>query len=617
MSGPELNLEDILTDRTVEEDFLEVPLTDRVFRIFFAIAAIIFLLIFAQLLNLAAVNRDFYEKRAMANMSDIKTETAPRGIITDRFGAGLVKNDPTFNIFLAPKSLPKSSEERRAVITNAASILGLDQSEILNQIGERDWSMSDRLLLKAGLDHDELVSASAANLPGVEIEPSFKRTENIPFKFTHVIGYTGLVNKSDLNGNPNLGIDDQIGRSGLEAYYDDYLRGENGEQAALTNAQGKIESQRVTKQSVPGGHLQTFIDGGLQSYFYDRLSDALQELGRDIGVGIVINPQNGEVLALVSIPSFNANQIKNYLTAKNQPLFNRAVSGVYNPGSTIKPLVATAALVEGILDPNHEIYSPGYLDVPNPYDPERPSRFLDWRPQGWVNLYSALARSSNVYFYSVGGGFGDQKGLGIERLKKWWRKFGLDEKTNIDLVGEDTGFLPDPAWKEKTKGEPWRLGDTYNVSIGQGDFSVTPIELLNYVSAIANGGKFYQPRVMNEIKNDEGETVLKSEPVVLRDLSDEIGPVLNEVRRGMRDGVTQSYGTSYLLRDLPVAVAAKTGSAQVSNNAKTNAFFIGYAPYDNPQIAVLVLVENAREGSLNVVPVARDIFLWYYNNRIK
>ncbi|TSA46465.1 penicillin-binding protein 2 [bacterium] len=617
MPSPDLNLEDILTDRAVEEDFLEIPLTDRVFKIFLTIATIIIVLIFAQLLNLAAVNGDFYARRAVANMSDVKIESAPRGIISDRFGNKLVENNQAFNVFLVPKSLPKTSGERLAIIANAAEILNLDQGEILKQLEERDWSMSDRLILKTDLSHDELVSVAAANLPGVEIDPSFKRSENIPLKFSHVIGYTGLVNKSDLSGNSNLGIDDQIGRSGLEAFYDDYLRGVNGEKMILTNAQGKTENERVIKQSVLGDDIKTFIDRDLQSYLYDRLSGALRELGRDVGVGIVMNPQNGEVLSLVNIPSFDVNHIGNYLTNKNQPLFNRAVSGIYNPGSTIKPLVATGALVEGILDPNHEIYSPGYLDVPNPYDPENPSRFLDWRPQGWVNLYSAIARSSNVYFYSVGGGFGDQKGLGIERLKKWWQKFGLDEKTNIDLVGEDTGFLPDPVWKEKTKGEPWRLGDTFNVSIGQGDFSVTPIELLNYIGAIANGGKFYEPRIMNEIKNARGDTVLKSEPSLLRDLSNEIGSVLGDVRRGMRDGVTETYGTSYLLHDLPITVAAKTGSAQVSNNTKTNAFFVGYAPFDNPEIAVLILVENAREGSLNVVPVARDIFLWYYNNRIK
>ncbi len=616
MNSPKLNLEDILTDHSSEEDFLEIPLADRVFRFFSVLVALVFIVIFGQLLNLAAFNHSFYSSRAIANMSDIIVQSAPRGVITDRFGKNLVTNTSTYDAFLIPKSLPKNPEERLAIIEKTAEILKLDKNDVLNQIEERDWSVSDRLLLKADLDQDELVGMAAANLPGTETDPAFKRVQEIPFKFTHVAGYTGLVNRDDLKKDPGLSIDDRVGRSGLEAYYDEYLRGVNGEKEILIDARGKTESERVRERPVPGDDLGTFIDRDFQSYFYDRLNQALRELGRDVGVGIAINPRNGEVLSLINIPSFDSDNVGKYLKEKDQPLFNRAISGVYNPGSTIKPLVATAALAEGTLHPLHQIYSPGYLDVPNPYDPEHPSRFLDWRPQGWVNLYSALARSSNVYFYSVGGGFGDQKGLGITKLKEWWQNFGLDQKTNVDLVGEDVGFLPDPAWKERVKEEPWRLGDTYNVSIGQGDFSVTPIELLNYIAAVANGGKFYKPRIMNEIKNERGETVLKNEPAVLRDFSDKIGSALREVRRGMRDGVTQTYGTSYLLHDLPIAVGAKTGSAQVSNNTKTNAFFVGFAPYDDPQIAILILVENAREGSLNVVPVARDIFMWYYNNRI-
>lgn len=617
MTGSDLNLEDILTDRVVEEDLLEIPLSDRVFKNFLVLASVVFLLVFAQVLNLAAFQYPFYSKRAIANMSDVKIQAAPRGVIVDRFDNVLVKNDPSFNAFLVPKSLPKPPDDQLNIIGKAGGILGLDENAVFSSIKERDWNLTDRLLLKGNLDHDELVNLSAANLPGVEIDPSFNREQVTPFKFAHVIGYTGLVGKDDLRNNSDLTIDDEIGRSGLESYYDEYLRGVNGETLVLTDAQGKAANERVLKQVAPGDRLKTFIDRDLQSYFYDRLSSALRSLGRDVGVGIAMNPQNGEILSLVNIPSFDSNDVGQYLTAKNQPLFNRAISGIYNPGSTIKPLVATAALAEGTLDPLHQIYSPGYLDVPNPYDPEHPSRFLDWRPQGWVDLYSALARSSNVYFYSVGGGFGDQKGLGITKLKEWWQKFGLDQKTGVDLVGEDVGFLPDPDWKERTKGEPWRLGDTFNVSIGQGDFSVTPIELLNYIAAIANGGKFYEPRVMSEVDDTNGQAVKKSEPTLLKDLSPEIGSVLNDVRRGMRDGVTQTYGTSYLLHDLPLSVAAKTGSAQVANNTRTNAFFVGYAPYENPQIAILILVENAREGSLNVVPVARDIFSWYYQNRLK
>ena len=255
--------------------------------------------------------------------------------------------------------------------------------------------------------------------------------------------------------------------------------------------------------------------------------------------------------------------------------------------------------------------------MPNLYNPEKPNRFLDWKAHGWVDLYSAIAKSSNVYFYEIGGGFKDQKGLGISKLKDWWQKFGLNEKTGIDLQAEESGFLPDPEWKENATKKPWLLGDTYNVTIGQGDLLVTPIQILNYISAIANGGKIYKPRVTQLVLNDDNQVLLRNEPSVLKDLTAEVGYYLSDIRRGMRDAVRESYGTAHYLAGLPLEIAAKTGSAQVENNKKLNAFFVGYAPYENPQIAILILVEDAKEGSLNTVPVARDIFMWYYQNRIK
>ncbi len=613
----DLNLEDILTDRAVEEDLLEVPLTDKVFRRFSWISGIVIFLVLAQIVNVGVFQHGFYVKRAIANMSDIKTEVAPRGIIYDRFGNPLIKNDPAFDAFLVPSELPKDADSRSAIIARVSKLLGLQEAEVRMKIEKRDWSLRSDLLLKHAISHDEIVALSSAALQGIQITPSFERVPIIPFTFAHLLGYTGLVNESDLRGNQNLAIDDQVGRAGLERVYDTYLRGADGKTMIVTNARGERQNERVIAQPTIGDSLATYIDKDMQRYFYDELQTKIRALGRNVGVGIAMNPQNGEVLALFSIPSYDSNHVAASLNAPFNPMFNRAVSGLYSPGSTVKPLVATGALAEGILDPNHEIYSPGYLDIPNPYDPSHPSRFLDWQPQGWVNLFSALARSSDVYFYEVGGGFGDQRGLGITRLRSWWEKFGLNVTTGIDLPNENAGFLPDPQWKERVKGEPWRLGDTFNVSIGQGDLVITPIELLNYVNAIANGGKFVTPRVMKDIKDAQGNIVLKSAPSVRADISSEIGKVLPLVRQGMRDTVMKPYGTAYLLHDLPIEVAAKTGSAQVENNAKTNAFFVGYAPYQDPQIAIVILVENAREGSLNVVPVARDFFLWYYKNRMK
>jgi penicillin-binding protein 2 len=335
---------------------------------------------------------------------------------------------------------------------------------------------------------------------------------------------------------------------------------------------------------------------------------------------MAMNPQNGEVLALMSFPTFNntvmsnsgnADEKRAILSSATQPLFNRVVAGRYSPGSTIKPLHSVAILKEGIIDPRTTIFSPGYLDIPNPYDPSKPSRYLDWRYQGDVDLANAIAQSSDVYFYETVGGFGNRKGLGITRLREWWQKFLLDKKTGIDMPGEGSGFLPSPEWKEERDGRPWLLGDTYNVSIGQGDLITTPVQLLNYINAIANGGKIYQP-VLNKDA---------SRATLLADLTG-LGWEISEAQKGMRRAVISSLGTAHLLDGLPFAVNAKTGSAQVLNNTQENAFFVGYIPttsngIDNgSEISIMILVEHAKQGSSNTLPIARDVLQWYWENRI-
>ncbi len=617
MARNPIQFEDILSDRNVEERLREVPIPESSF---YGLIVVIFLIVgiaVAQLFNLNIIKNAAYAERALDNVSDAKVKVAPRGIIEDRFGKPLVENAPSFNVFLYPRLLPKDPDARAATLAKVSAILGMDEAELWKKLEERDWNVSDRILLTNEMTQDQLVELTASQGLGVSIEEGFKRAQPTPFVYSQVVGYTGLVGKDDLSADPTLVMDDEIGRGGLEEYYDEYLRGTNGKEVAFKNAKGEVRSNRVEREPKPGDNVHTFIDADFQKYFYDRLSEQLKSLGRDTGVGLAFDPRNGEVLALVSVPGFDTKHIGNAIMDERRPLFNRAVSGVYNPGSTIKPLVSIAALTEGIIDPLKKILSIGYIELPNPYNPDKPSRFVDWRPQGWVNMHDAIARSSNVYFYEVGGGFHDQKGLGIYELKKWWETFGLDRKTEIDLPGEKTGFLPDPEWKQQKTGQPWRIGDTYNVSIGQGDFSITPVELLNYISAVANGGTFYRPRVVGSV-TDQGGTVVKQMPSsVLFDISSIIGKAIPDVHQGMRDAVTKSYGTAFLLNTLPFETGAKTGTAQIENNAKTNAFFVGFAPYKDPQIAILILVENSREGSSNTVPVAKDVLLWYYNNRLK
>lgn len=616
MTRNPFDIEDVLADRAVEDTLLEVPLEVRVFRTIFGLAAAIALAIGLQVLHLSVGEHELYEARAEANVMDIRVEPAPRGIIRDRFGNALVTNVPSWSAVLVPRDLPADSDARNAILTRVAALLNEDPEALRARVAAKDWSVSDRLVLSDALSQEALLALSTEAIPGVRVERSFQRIHADPFAYSHLVGYTGRVGNTDLASNPSLHPESVIGRAGIEATYDAFLRGKDGHTTTFWNARGEEQGTAQYEPAAPGAEVRTFIDGGLQEFIYERFTRALRELGRVSGAVVALDPRSGEVRALVSVPSFESAAVAEYLAAAHDPLFNRVLQGSYNPGSTIKPLVGTAALTEGVITPDREIFSAGFIEVPNPYDPANPSRFLDNAAHGWVNIRSALARSSNIYFYEVAGGFEDQRGIGIETLKRWWERFGLGAATGIDLPGEQGGLLPDPDWKEDERDEPWRVGDTYHVAIGQGDLLVTPLGLLNSIAAIGNGGTLWRPRVVRSVV--EGNDVeFTNEPEALHDLTGEIAGALPEIREGMRDVVRQAYGTARSLSELPFGVAAKTGTAQVEGNTKLNAFFVGYAPAENPELALLVLVEDAKEGSLNTVPVARDIFLWYYNERIK
>lgn len=605
-----ITIEEVLADRR-GEDLIEVPLSSRAFFGFLAISSIFLIGILWQFISISVVNHAAYERRAIANMSDGETMYAPRGIIVDRFGVPIVENEPSFNAFLVPHELPRDADSRDAVLADARLLLGIDETAFATFLADKPWTWSGAVPLLANVSHDAIVALTARPVPGIRLEPSFRRRQRVPYAFSHVVGYTGFVNDADLARQPNLTSKNMIGRDGIEAFYDDALRGTDGSRVLYRTAQGSRAGNEVRYEPVAGKTLATSIDAGLQEYLYNRLVTGLKDLGRNSGVGIAMNPKNGEVLALVNVPGYDTNRIAAALQAPFQPLFNRAISGLYNPGSTIKPVIAIAALVEGIVTPLTQIYSPGYLEVPNPYNPSNPTRLPDAGREGWSDIYTALAKSSNVYFYEVGGGYRGKRGLGIERLRSWWALFGLAGKTNIDLVGERAGVVPNPLAREAKTGIPWGVGDTYNVSIGQGDLLVTPIELLNTVSTVANGGIVRTPYLVTAI-----DGVTSTPPAPLVDLRDRIGIAVRHVQQGMRNVVRESFGTARSLASLPLAVAAKTGTAQVENNTKINAFFVGYAPFEDPSIALLILIENAREGSVNTIPIARDIFMWYHENRL-
>ncbi len=603
-----IDFEEVISDSIspFEFDLVEKPLRKGVFYITFLSSLLIAIIFGSRVLWLSGIRGEGYQERAQSNINQTIPLIAPRGIIVDRYGEPLLQNKAIFSVFLNVGQMIKNGEESM-VVQAAKDVLNIPEEETIGLISHTDLDNITDVIIAGDIERDKVIEIENLGLNSLSIEQNYERLYS-DAAYAHVLGYVGLVSKEDLNRQDYFVLNDTIGRSGLEMQYDDLLRGNNGKVVVSHNSQGDIAEVTRATEPVAGSSLKTTIDADLQAYFYNRMWEGLQSLGRTAGAGIALDPRNGEILALVSFPSFDANNIADYLDKPHQPLFNRAISGVYNPGSSIKPIHAVAALHEKVVDTNKSIYSAGYIEIPNPYNPELPSRFLDWKAHGWVNLYSAIARSSNVYFYEIIGGFEDQIGLGIDRLYRYWQNFGFDEKTGIDLPGEAVSTLPNPERKEDLTGDIWRIGDTYNVAIGQGDLAVTPIRLISSIAAIANGGKVFVPHL---ISGDEAKVSINNSYMA---------EDFREVRQGMQDAVSKDYGTAHMLADIPMLVSAKTGSAQIADNTKTNALFVGYAAReenaDVPEIAILVLVEEAREGSLNAIPIARDILQWYYNNRV-
>jgi penicillin-binding protein 2 len=336
-----------------------------------------------------------------------------------------------------------------------------------------------------------------------------------------------------------------------------------------------------------------------------------------------MNPQTGEILSLVSIPNFDNNlfaagikpdQYSELINDDRQPLFNRAVSGTYSNGSTMKPVVAAAGLQEGVISAGSTVTCHGEIDVPNQYNPSIVYSFPCWLKSGHgtLSVEGAIAQSCDVFFYTVSGGNGDIQGLGAERLARYMHLFGLGEKSGIDLPNENEGLAPTPGWKQAAKGETWYQGDTYHMGIGQGDVLTTPLQVLNYTACFANGGTFYQPQLARQIINSDGKIVRDFRPIIKR--QNFIKPDnIEVVRQGMRQTVTS--GTAKILSSISVPVAGKTGTAEVVAGGEMQAWFTCFAPYDNPQIALTVLLEKGGEGSDYAVPVAKRILDYYFKNK--
>lgn len=605
MPKSKLNFDDIAFSKWAEENsrFLELPLSSAVFHLMGIVALFVILIVFGRLLFLNIYKGEMYKARAVSNVNKEIILPASRGIIMDRFGKPLIKNAPALSADILITEFLQEPEVINSNLSKIAVILEKSKEEIKDSIQKANPEQVAEITIARDINLDQAIKLKALGLNALKVRDDFKREYIRGPAFAHLLGYIGLDSENNL-----------VGKSGLESVYDNYLRGINGSYVIHRDVAGNTLDERTVKQPKSGYQINTTIDIELQEYFYKRFRQGLDQLKRTSGVGIAMNPKTGEILSLLSFPEYDNNNPADYLSNKKQPLFNRAISGVYSPGSVIKPFIATAALSEEVVEPIDSFFSAGYLEIPNPYYPDRPSRFLDWKPHGYVDLYSALAKSSNVYFYIIGGGYKEREGLGIKRIADYWSRFSFDELTGIDLPAEKVGFLYDPKEKEEKLNEIWRLGDTYNVSIGQGNLATTPIRLASAYSSLAMGGIVHRPFITKSALDERDNLILLNEPKVVADYS-ELSPEIYEVKKGLEDAVKKTYGTAHMLNDLLIKVAGKTGSAQFANNTKTNAFFIGYAPADDPELLILVLIENARQGSINTLPIAYDVFNWYYWNR--
>lgn len=618
----EIEPEEILLDKESTAK-LEIPIKKSGLFIIFTSSILIFTLLLGRAFWLEIIRGDYYSSRSTQNSVRLYSNRAPRGIIYDRNNKALTDNVPSYNLLVIPADLPKDQKDLHNWAEKLSEIIKKQDSEILDFIKTLNKNSTEPVLFLENLDRNTLIDfeTQLPNLAGIFISNEITRTYIDGNYFSHLIGYLGKTSADDIKNNQYYTLLNFIGKTGIELQYENELRGKSGKLAVSVNSDNVVLKTMVAEKPKIGNNLVLNVDFDLQKLLTDTLKNKMVETNSNGAAAVVMDVNTGGIISLISLPNFNNNlfneglsqkEYQNIIKDKSNPLFNRAISGTYPSGSTIKPFIASAALAENIIDPNYKIDGTlGYITVQNQYYPDIIYTYRDWRPQGFVDMERAIAISANVYFYEIGGGYKNIKGLGIEKIKKYLNLFGFGYNTGIDSLGESSGFIPDPEWKKRVKNEPWVTGDTYNVSIGQGDILVTPLQLANGVAAIANKGLLQKPQILKKIIDSDGKIIKNIEPELIRKL-----PVDDEklkiIRGGMRRAVTE--GSVWFLNDLPFKVAGKTGTAQVTNTfKKTNAWFVGFAPYDNPKIVIAIVIEGAGEGSTAAVPIAKEVFNWYYN----
>jgi len=601
----------------------------RKFLLLHILIVLLFAILTIQLVRMQVFQGDDYQAQAEDNRLRELQVLPMRGLIYDRNHTLLVENVGNFSAVIVPADLP--AKEEAAVFARLESLLSIPAQEIAERVRERreDGNPYEALVIKDELDRDTalILKELTSYLPGVDLQVEARRNYLSGDLTAHILGYVGRISAEEYAAQKDEGyiFNDQLGKTGIELVYEDILRGKPGKKLVEVDASGRQQDVLDSRASQPGQNVVLTIDLELQR----TTADVLRQFrgASDNAAAVVMDVRTGEVLAMVSLPTYDNNlfsrtlsqeELDALLSEPGKPLVNHAIAEMYAPGSSFKPIVGLAALQEGVATTSTTIVSHGYITVPNQYDPSVVYVFPDWAPLGALDFYGGISMSSDVYFYYLAGGKYDEgfQGLGEERLARYARSFGLGEPTGLDLLGESAGLVPDAKWKEQTVGEMWYVGDTYNFGIGQGYLAVTPLQLLNAVVTIANDGELLQPRLMKEILDSHGNVVA----AFAKEVRGRV-PVAQEhlavVREAMLQSVTTGVARSAQVDGL--AIAGKTGSAEfgpprADGSYDTHGWFVGFAPYENPEIAVVVFVQQG-SGFTNAAPAAARIFDYYFHQR--
>ncbi len=602
--------------RPLKDDVLESrQFGNRAIAAFMFILAATFLLIL-RYVYLQVISHDEFTTRSISNRVRIVPVAPNRGLIYDRRGRPIAENLPAYRLELIPEKV----EDVEQTILTLRGIIDLheDAFEKFQKTRGR-YRIFDSVPLKFNLTEEEVArfAVDRHKYPGLEIVPYLARNYPYAELLTHVIGYVGRLDEDDLNRveQSNYRGTTHIGKIGLERFYEDELHGASGIEKVETNAQGRVLQVLEREDPVHGDDLILSLDVQIQQAAWDAL-------GERAGAVVAMNPNDGSVLAMVSKPSFDANAFvhgistsdyRAILNAPGRPLYNRALLGGYEPGSTIKPFVGLAGLELGVVTPEKQVFSSGNFYLPGVSRP-----FRDWKKggHGWVNILNALEQSANTYFYQLA------LDLGIDRMHDYLAQFGFGEKTGLDLLGENRGVLPSREWKRGQFNLPWYPGETVIGGIGQGFNVVTPVQLAVALSALVNGGARYSPRLLFAAKRTGDEQARR----VTAPLAQHI-PVRDEanweiIREGMRRVVHGTRGTARAIKPKSgYQIAGKSGTAQVVTQAegteyresetamhlRHHALFIAFAPFSNPGIVVAVVIEHGGGGSSQAAPVARAV----------